>query len=155
MPQCHMNLTPIPFGLVWSSQAQPLDHTTCALTVRDCSVSGMSMVSATISFNLRGSGQQINAPSMLRFLVSPWMVPSVVTAETGHLTSALGYVRLSPYIILLSPSPSTLTTSQWNSPKTKNYKNMLYFQTFRSTKKQNTCQTIRIKEQNDYLAVSP
>ena len=154
IPQCHMNLTPMPFGLASSSQAQPFAHTTCARTVSECSVFGMLMVNATISFNLRGWGQQINAPNMLRFFVSPWMVPSGVTADTGHFTSALGYVRLSPYIILLSPSSPTLVWSQWIFENRNNFKNMLYFQSFRSTKKQNTCQIIKIKAKNDPRAMN-
>ena len=71
LPQCQMNLTPTPFELGSFSPAQPSDHTTCALTVRECSVSGILMVNATISFNRSGSGQQINAPCTLRFFISP------------------------------------------------------------------------------------
>jgi hypothetical protein len=37
--------------------------------------------------------------------------------------------------------------------KQSNYRNMLYFQTFRSTKKQNTCQIIKIKAKNDPRAM--
>jgi hypothetical protein len=59
----------------------------------------MLMVKATVSSRPKGLEQQINAPIMLRFMVSPRSDPSAVIAETGHLTSALGYIRLSSPII--------------------------------------------------------
>ena len=48
----------------------------------------MLIVSATVSFRPKGREQQINAPIMLRFMVSPCREPSAVIAETGHLTFA-------------------------------------------------------------------
>ncbi len=66
-----MNLTPIPLTLLSSLLTQTFDHTTCALTVNEWSESGMLMVNATVSFEPKGLGQEINAPIMLRFVVSP------------------------------------------------------------------------------------
>ena len=66
-----MNLTPIPFRPLSSPLTQTFDHTTCALTVNEWSESGMLMVNATVSSRPKGLEQQINAPIMLRFMVSP------------------------------------------------------------------------------------
>jgi hypothetical protein len=66
-----MNLTPIPLGLLSSPLTQTFDHTTCALTVKEWSESGMLMVNATVSFRPKGLEQLIKAPIMLRFIVSP------------------------------------------------------------------------------------
>jgi hypothetical protein len=66
-----MNLTPIRLGLLSSSLTQTFDHTTCALTVNEWSELGMLIVNATVSFRPNGFEQEINAPIMLRFTVSP------------------------------------------------------------------------------------
>ena len=96
--QCHMNLTPIPLGLCSSSQTQIFDHTTWATTSKW--PEGPLTVIRNFSSGHSGLGQQINAPWVLRFFVSPSMVPSAVIAEIVHLISALGYIRFSSPFIL-------------------------------------------------------
>jgi hypothetical protein len=108
------------------------------------------MVNATISLSLSGLAQQINAPSMLRFLVTPGKVVSAVIAQTGHLTSALGYVRLSCRFIA---SPLCCRFSRQRAAF-RGFDNrvLFYFQDVSLTMKQNACQTTRIKTKGVVLA---
>ena len=89
----HMNLTPIPLGLVAPSQAQIFDQTTCATTCIE--PEGPSSVSKSVSLGHSAFPTQMNAPLRLTFLVSPSIVPAADIADTGHVSSALGYMRFS------------------------------------------------------------
>jgi len=89
----HMNLTPIALGLFCSSQAQQFDQTTCAMTCMW--PEGPLTVNNNKSFGHNVLSKQTNAPLRLIFLVSPSIMPLAVIAETGHLISALGYMRFS------------------------------------------------------------
>jgi hypothetical protein len=155
-----MNLTPIPFGLLPSPLTQTFDHTTCALTVNEWSELGMLIVNATVSFRPRGLEQQINAPIILRFIVSPSSDPSAVIAETGHRTSARGYIRLSSPVIFC-PLFLLALNSEWSRVEVVaegwviRICYILYFQPFRVIYKQNTCQAAEIKTRNCNFSLIP
>ena len=142
--QFHMNLTPIPFGLFSPSQAQTFDHTTCATTCMG--LEGPSTVIRNLSFGHSGLEKQIKAPWVLRFFVSPRMVPSEVIAETAHLTSALRYIRLSSAFILSPPmyKASTFTFAEFglhNYLFSKGY--FLHSNPLARLVEQNSCQSNR------------
>ena len=89
----HMNLTPMPLGLVAPSQAQIFDQTTCATTCIE--PEGPFSVSKSVSLGHSAFLTQMNAPLRLIFLVSPRIVPAADIADTGHVSLALGYMRFS------------------------------------------------------------
>lgn len=94
----HMNLTPMPLGLVSPSQAQIFDQTTCATTCIE--PEGPFSVSKSVSLGHSAFSTQMNAPLRLIFLVSPRIFPAADIADTGHVSSPLGYMRLSSVTVL-------------------------------------------------------
>jgi hypothetical protein len=52
-------------------------------------------VSKSVSLGHSAFSTQMNAPLRLIFLVSPRIVPAADIADTGHVSSALGYMRFS------------------------------------------------------------
>jgi hypothetical protein len=83
-----MKLTPIPYGIFSSSRERTFDLTTWPMTWMK--PEGPVIVKRHLSFGQRGWVEQMNAPTMLMFLVSPRIVPSVVIAATGHSSCDLG-----------------------------------------------------------------
>ena len=94
----HMNLTPMPLGLVAPSQAQIFDQTTFATTCIE--PEGPLSVNKSVSLGHSALSTQMNAPLRLIFLVSPSIVPAADITDTGHLSSVRGYMRFSSVTIL-------------------------------------------------------
>ena len=79
------------------------NNATSALALIELFDLGILMAMLKTTFNFRGFRQLIKQPSGVIFSVTPSVDPSLVFIITGHLSSALGYPRLSADINHLFP----------------------------------------------------